>query len=340
MKVLVNLDFNKNQALQMALQNLATHPASPADGQIYWNTTDKTCYIYDLTNTTWKNIGGDLTDIQATAPLQVSIDVNGVATLTIDAASALTRGTMSIADKNKLDAATNSNTASTIVMRDAAGNFAAGEINATKVTGLSAPTAGSDAVNKTYVDGLIDNSLKTPEAFAPSGSYPTTYAGNAIQKGDTFRITAAGTMGARTVNNEDLLIALVDTPAQVDGNWTVSESNRDQATETVKGVVEIATQTETDTGTDDGTVVTPLKLATWFTNKNGVRKATFTAVPIGTTPGIQTLTHNFGTRSLNVTVMDESTYEEYIVDVVHTSLNAITVNALGTTKNVTVTIEA
>lgn len=38
------------------------------------------------------------------------------------------------------------------------------------------------------------------------------------------------------------------------------------ATETVKGIAEIATQTETNTGTDDTRFVTPLKLATFVAN--------------------------------------------------------------------------
>ena len=36
-----------------------------------------------------------------------------------------------------------------------------------------------------------------------------------------------------------------------------------QATETAQGIAELATQTETDTGTDDEKIVTPLKLTTY-----------------------------------------------------------------------------
>jgi hypothetical protein len=121
-----------------------------------------------------------------------------------------------------------------------------------------------DVYTTTQVDALIDASLKVPEAYDPAGSgnFPTTYDGNPVTKGDTFRIVTADTLGSGTVvNPEDLLIALVDTPGQTDSNWQVVESNRDQATETVKGVAEIATQVEVDTGTDDERIITPLKLA-------------------------------------------------------------------------------
>ena len=121
-----------------------------------------------------------------------------------------------------------------------------------------------DVYSTTEVDTLVDASLKVPEAYDPAGSgnFPTTYGGNAVEKGDSFRIVTADTLGTGTiVNPEDLLIANTDTPGQTDANWQVVESNRSQATETVKGVAEIATQAEVDTGTDDERIITPAKLA-------------------------------------------------------------------------------
>ena len=69
-------------------------------------------------------------------------------------------------------------------------------------------------------------------------------------------------MGSTTVNVGDSLVALVDNPGNTDSNWVIMESNRDQATETVKGVARIATASEVSAGTDDTTIVTPAKLAT------------------------------------------------------------------------------
>jgi mannitol/fructose-specific phosphotransferase system IIA component len=105
------------------------------------------------------------------------------------------------------------------------------------------------------------DTLKKPDTWsASSGLYPTTWYGQSIEAGDTWRITTAGNVGSKPVNVEDLLIALVDSPAQLDANFMIVESNRDQATETVKGVAEIATTAETTTGTNDTNIVTPLKL--------------------------------------------------------------------------------
>jgi len=159
-------------------------------------------------------------------------------------------------------------------------NAQKGLATASQITDVEANTAARHGVNdansshytksetytKTEVNGLVDESLKTPEAYDPTvtGNYPLTYDGVAVKKNDTFRITADKTGigdGVNNVNVEDLLIALIDTPsAIVNTDWMIAESNRDQATETTKGVAELATQAETDTGTDDLRIVTPAKL--------------------------------------------------------------------------------
>ena len=95
---------------------------------------------------------------------------------------------------------------------------------------------------KSETDALVDGTIKAFEAYDPAGSgnFPATYGGEAVQKGDAFKIVTADTLGSGTlVNIEDSLYALIDTPGQTDANWLVLESNRDQATESIKGVAEI-----------------------------------------------------------------------------------------------------
>lgn len=51
-----DIDFNQKQAQNLAIENLATAPATPVDGQIFYNTTDKQTYIWD--GTTWQGLVG------------------------------------------------------------------------------------------------------------------------------------------------------------------------------------------------------------------------------------------------------------------------------------------
>lgn len=149
----------------------------------------------------------------------------------------------------------------------AADNFFTGEVdmNNNRLRNLPAPVNADEATNKAYVDGLIDNTLKAAEAYNPNitNLFPVTYNGNAIQKGDTFRLSA-GTMNGVVVDNEDLLIADIDAPGQIVGNWQILESNREQATESIKGIAKMATQIDVeDEMTSNNTdIVTPQKF--WF----------------------------------------------------------------------------
>ena len=57
MKFLNNWDLTRNQLLNAVIQNLATAPANPVKGLIYFNTTDNKYYGWD--GTSWKDLGKD-----------------------------------------------------------------------------------------------------------------------------------------------------------------------------------------------------------------------------------------------------------------------------------------
>lgn len=93
------------------------------------------------------------------------------------------------------------------------------------------------------------------------------------------------------------------------------------AAETTSGIAELATQAETDAGTDDARMVTPLKLANYA---GRVRKF---SQDIGDGSATQyTVTHNLGTKDLHVAVFRNSgAFDEVGCDIEHTSTTTITV---------------
>lgn len=112
--------------------------------------------------------------------------------------------------------------------------------------------------------------------------------------------------------------------------WTTFGTSAPSASETTAGILEIATQAETDTGTDDLRAVTPLKLATWA---GRVKKYT-TTVGDGSATSY-TVTHNLNSRNVLVSVhRDSGAYDEVVCDVEKTTVNTCTLRfATAPTSN-------
>ena len=103
--------------------------------------------------------------------------------------------------------------------------------------------------------------------------------------------------------------------------WVSFGTSAPSATETTAGIAEIATQAETDTGTDDQRFITPLKLATWAGRLRRV------AQTIGDGAATQyTVTHNLNTRDVHVSVLRTSgAFDEVLVDKEATTVNSVTI---------------
>lgn len=103
-------------------------------------------------------------------------------------------------------------------------------------------------------------------------------------------------------------------------SWITFGTSAPAASESTAGIAELATQAETDAGTDDLRIVTPLKLASW---SGRIKKY---AVSIGDGSATSyTVTHNLASRDVHVTVYNASTYDEVITDVTHATTNTLTI---------------
>lgn len=142
-KFLSALDLNKNELQNVALQNLASAPANPVAGQIYFNTSDKTHYVHS--GTAWLKFtpSGALSNADIAA--DASIALSKLATDPL--ARANHTGTQ--ASSTISDLAT---TVKAYRLDEFAAPSSAVSLNSQKITGLADPTNAQDAATKAYVD--------------------------------------------------------------------------------------------------------------------------------------------------------------------------------------------
>lgn len=344
-KVLVNLDLSKNQILNVALQNLASAPSSPVAGQIYFNSTDGAVYFYD--GSAWINVSGDITAVVAGSGLtgggtsgSVTLDLNPD-NVTIEVNTDIVRlkdlgvSTGKLADgaistikigANQVTFAKMQQIADLKLIGNVSGVTAdpaeVSVITSTSLTGASNTNLATSLALKTYIDNTIAGLGNLEGAWdASSGSFPVSSGGT--KKGDYWYVSVAGTVDTEAFNVGDMIIAKVDnasTSSRTD--WIRLEVNRDQATETALGVAEIATQAETNTGTDDQRIVTPLKLKTLLDNRVGGYAAN---VGNGSSTSFA-ITHNLNTVDVIVQIKDNTNLDLVIADVVITDANTVTVS--------------
>lgn len=159
------------------------------------------------------------------------------------------------------------------------------------------------------------NGAATPATRAPdmSTAAEVEQAVVTVEEG-----TSAGATFRQTAVNVTL-----DTTTLTFGSFGTSAP---AASETTPGILELATQTEVDTGTDDLRAVTPLKL------KNSKLFVKTVAFIIGDGSATSfNCDHNLNTRNVQVTVYRNSgNYDTVNVEETRPTVNRVTVSGFGT----------
>ena len=379
-RFLTNLDLAKNQILNVAIQNLASAPSAPVPGQVYFNTAELRMYFWD--GSAWIDMSGDLQDVLGGAGLTasttndvVTLDVNvdnGTIEISGDALRVKDLGitTGKLADGAVTTIKINGNAVilsklqqigALTVLGNLSGSTAdVAEVSIiTDLASASSTSLATASAVKTYIDATVGGLGNLEGAWdSSSGSFPVGSSPVAGTKtGDYWYVSVAGTAGGVAFNVGDVVIAKIDNAStSLAADWIQLEVNRNQATETVLGLVElatqaetntgtndtaavtpaklagrtaseirtgiaeIATQVETDTGTDDSRFVTPLKLKTLLDNRTGGYATDLTGSATS-----YAVTHGLNTKDVVVEVYENATGETVYTDVVRTSTNIVTI---------------
>lgn len=150
-KVLVSLDMNKNEIQNVVMQSLATAPASPKEGQYYYNSADGKAYQYVRTSASgvtpatyaWKPLGG--------AEITVDSTLSSTSTNPVQN-KAVSTGLVKSFDSTSTD--------STYTIKGKAANGS--EVTSVEIPGATKLKAGLlTAVDKQNIDGIKNKANKS-----------------------------------------------------------------------------------------------------------------------------------------------------------------------------------
>lgn len=311
-----HLDLSKNELQNAVLQPLASAPSSPSEGQMYYNTTDDTPYIY--ANGAWLDMGvqggSGATDITVSrAATTVAVNSSTGADGTIDAADGTSAGVMTNAMYTKLAGI---ETAADVT--DAANVDAAGAVMNTDTTtaGMSFVVDEDDMVSnlstkvptqqsvKAYTDAKVAALVDT----APGTLDTLNELAAALGDDADFATTTAANISSKLAKTSNL--------SDVANAATAFGNIKQAATTSATGVVELATQAEAQAKTDTTRAVTAASLADFARKVTGtIGNGTLTSLPV---------THGLGSQYVTAQLFDATSGALVECDITLTSSTVTT----------------
>jgi hypothetical protein len=350
-----NIDLNKNELQNAKVQNLSSAPSSPADGQIYFNTTDNSLYFYS--GSAWVDVSqqGDITGVTSGTGLSgggtsgtVTVNIANTAVTAASYGSASAVGTFTVDAQGRLTAAADSSIsiASTAVsdfteaVQDVSGALISGTTNEVDVTYTDAAgtlviglpddvtIAGDLTVNGTTTTinsttvTVEDKNLELGSVATPSDT--TADGGGITLKGATDKtINWVNATDAWTLSDH---IDLASGKAVYINGTSVLSSSTLGSGVTASSLTSLGTIA---TGTWQGTTIGVAYGGTGATTAAAARSNLGATTKVASTIGDGTatsiaVTHSLGTDDVVVEVYDASTKETIMCDIDRTSTNAVT----------------
>lgn len=339
--ILIHHDYNKNEIQNAVVQNLASAPSSPHEGQIYYDTTLHQLGVYQ--NSTWTYLSATVTNgvtktsnASGAGVIQVSggadktiadytsaggivkVNASGVASIASAGTDYLTASSTNTFTNKTFDAAGTGNALSNI----STSNFAVNVIDTDTTLAANSDTRlASQKAVKTYIDGVATSAMKFKGVIDASTNpnYPSA------STGDMYKISVAGKIGGASgtvVTAGDSIVAITNTSAgneaTVGANWDVIQANVDAATSSTLGLTQYATSTEAEAKSSSSKSLTPASVTNFPVKKTAT-------IGDGSSTSIA-VTHNLGTQDIVASIRDATTNAFVECDIVATSTTVATFN--------------
>lgn len=250
-KFLVPIDLNQLELQNVALQNLATAPASPVVGQVYYNTAQNKAFVWNGTSwVPWEVSAGNVTGVKGNAEgsyrmgnvnltpanigaVPTSRTVNGHALSSNVTITASDIGVEAGAEVNVQANWTEASSTSDAYIKNkpTLGTASAKGVDSTITSG----STSTNLPTSQAVAAFVSTELSAVDAMRFKGTIGTggtvsTLPTSGVKVGDTYRVITAGTYAGQVCEVGDLIIATATTPT-----WTVAQTNIDGAITSISG---------------------------------------------------------------------------------------------------------